>query len=92
MRLGIHDGEIESGLGAVVEKNGIDNFASARRQAERNVGDSQHGAHVRDLLLDQPYAFDGFDCAADVVFIAGGARENERIEDDVFRRECRISR
>ena len=82
--LGIDDGQIESGLGAVVEENGIDHFARAWRQTERNVGNAQHGAHVRDFLLDDANAFDGFHRAANVVFIAGSARENQRIENDIF--------
>jgi hypothetical protein len=38
-------------------------------------------------LLDQPNAFHGFDGAADVVFVTGGAGEDQRIEDDIFRRK-----
>src|SRR5208282_6275341 len=29
-------------------------------------------------------AFDGLDAGADIVFVAGADRENERIEDDIF--------
>ena len=40
-------------------------------------------------LLDQPHSFDGLDRPADVVLVACGAREHQRIDDDVFRPEAR---
>jgi hypothetical protein len=40
------------------------------------------------VLLDQPDRFDGFDRAADVVLVAGGARKHQRIDDDVFGRNA----
>ena len=83
--LGVDDGEIEAGLRAVVEKNGVDHFARAGRQAEGHVGNSENCADVRNLFLDEANAFDRFDRAADIVFIACGAGENERIENYVFR-------
>ncbi len=89
---GVDDGEIETGLGAVVEENGVDHFARAGGQSEGDVGNAENGADVRNLFLDQADAFDGFDRAADVVFVAGGAGEDQRIEDDVFGARCRIFR
>ena len=40
------------------------------------------------LLLDQAQRFDGLDRAADVVCVAGGAGEDQRIDDDVFGRDA----
>ena len=39
------------------------------------------------MLFDQADAFNRFDGAADVVLIACGAGEHQRIEDDIFRRD-----
>ena len=86
--LGVHDREIEPRLRAVIQENGVDHFARAGRQSERHVGNSQHGAHVRDLLLDQANAFDRFDRAADIIFVARSAGKNERIENDIFRADA----
>ena len=82
---GVHDRQIESGLRAVIKENRIHHFARARRQPERNVRNSQHRAHVRNLLLDQPDPFDGFHRAADVILVARGAGKHQRIENDIFR-------
>ena len=83
--LGVDDGEIQPRLGAVIEKNGVHYFARAGRQAEGNIGNSENCADVGNLFLDQANAFDCFDRAADVVFVAGGARKNQRVEDNIFR-------
>ena len=43
---------------------------------------------MRNILLDQANAFNGFDRAADIIFIACGAGENQRIENYVFGRDA----
>ena len=85
---GIDDGQIEPGLGGVIQENRIHHFARRRRQAEGDVRHAQNGLDERDLFLDQANGFDGLHRAADVVLIAGGARENQRIDDDVLRRDA----
>ena len=50
--LGVDDGEIEAGLRAVVEKDGVDDFAGAGREAEGNVGNSENRADVRNTFFD----------------------------------------
>src|SRR6185437_9265760 len=82
---GVDDGEIEAGLRAVIQEHGIDDFARAGGKAEGDVGNTEHGADVRKLLLDEANAFDRLDGAADIIFVAGGAGEDEGIEDDVGR-------
>ena len=49
----VDDGEIESGLGAVIEEDGVDYFARSSRQPERDVRDTEDSFDVRDLLLDE---------------------------------------
>ena len=41
-----------------------------------------------NVLLDQADGFDGLDRAADVVLVAGGAGEDQRVDDDVFGRDA----
>src|SRR5258707_7873630 len=86
--LGVDDGEIEAGFGAVIKENGIHGFARARGQAEGDVGNGEDGARVWKGALDEADAFHGFDRAADIVFVARGAGKDERIENDVFGREA----
>ena len=89
--LGVDDGEVEPGLGAVIEEDRIDHFARRRRQAEGDVRNAEDRLDVRDLRLDQPEGLDGLHRAADVVLVAGGAGEDQRIDDDVLGAGCRIS-
>src|SRR5437879_9222405 len=42
--LSVDDGEIQAGLGAVVEENRVDHFPGAGWKAEGDVGDAQNGA------------------------------------------------
>src|SRR5258708_37126705 len=85
---GVDDGEVETGFGAVIQEDGIYDFARARGQAEGNVGNAENGARVGKGALDEANAFHGFDRATDVVFVARGAGKDERIENDVFGREA----
>src|SRR5216684_6317684 len=70
---GVDDGEVETGFGAVIEEDGVDDFARAGRQAEGDVGNTENSARVWKGALDEANAFHGFDGAADIVFVAGGA-------------------
>ena len=51
--LRIDDGEVEAGLGGVIEEDGIDDLASRSGQSEGDVGDSEDSFDVRDLLFDE---------------------------------------
>src|SRR5258708_22250199 len=81
---GVDDGEAQAGFGAVIEEDGIYDFACAWRQAERDVGNAEDGARVGEGALDVADSFPGFDGAGDVIFVARGAGKDEGIEDDVF--------
>ena len=48
----------------------------------------EHRLHVRQRRLDQPDAFDRLDRAADVILVAGGAGEHQRVEEDVLGRNA----
>ena len=69
----------------MVEEDRVHHLARRRRQSEADVGNAEHGLDVRDVFLHQAYAFDGLHRAADVVDVAGGAGEDQRIDDDVLR-------
>src|SRR6185295_7310256 len=76
--------QIEPGLCAMIEKDRVEHFPSRFGQTKGHVADAKNGFDVRNLLFDQANAFDGFDRAADVVRVAGGAGKHERVDDDVF--------
>src|ERR1041384_1303572 len=82
--------KIETGLRAVIEENRVQHLPSGVGQAKGNIADSENRLDVRDLLLDQPHAFNCFNRAADVVFVPGGARKHKRIDDDVFNANTEI--
>ena len=82
--LGVDDGEIETGLRRVIEEDGVDDFPGRRRQTEADVAHAEDRLALRQLLFDEPDAFNCLDRAADVILVAGRAREHERIEDQVF--------
>src|SRR6266481_389127 len=82
--LGVDDGEVETGFGAVIQEDGIYDLAGPRGQTEGDVGNAEDGARVGKGALDKANAFHRFDGAADVVFVARGAGKDERVEDDVF--------
>ena len=81
---GVDDREVEAGLHAMIEHHGVQHFAAGLRQSEGDVGDAEDGFATRQRLLDQPDAFDRFDAGADIIFVAGADREDQRIEDDVL--------
>src|SRR5215472_16529976 len=83
----VNDGEVEAGLGAVIQEDRVNHFASAGGQPEGNVRNSENGAGVGKRLLNQANAFQGFDRTANIIFVAGGAREDQRIENDVLGRD-----
>src|SRR5207247_7521009 len=85
--LRVDDGQIQPGLRRVVQENRIHHLASARGQPKGNVRNAQNRAHFGQSLLDQPDAFHRLDRSADIVFIPGGAREDQGIENDVLRSE-----
>lgn len=51
--LGVYDREIKPGFGGAVEEEEISDFANNESQPEGDVGDSEEGFDVRDLLLDE---------------------------------------
>src|SRR5215469_8813728 len=82
--LGVDNRQVQTSFGAVVEENGVQHFARARRQPEGNIRNAEDGAHVGQSLLDQANAFHGFNGATDVVVIAGSAGKDQRVEDDIL--------
>src|SRR5258708_39520285 len=68
--LGVDDGEIEAGFGAVIKENGIHDFARACGQAEGDVGNAEDGARVWKGALDEADAFPGFDLDAYIVLFS----------------------
>jgi mannose-6-phosphate isomerase-like protein (cupin superfamily) len=64
----------------VVEEDRVEHLASRRGETERHVRHAEDGLAARQLVFDQPDAFDRLDARADVVLVAGADREDERVE------------
>ena len=71
----------------MVEEDGVQDLAAGLGQAEAHVGDPEDRPRLRQLRLDRPDPFDRLDGAADVLLVARAAGKDERIEDDVLRRD-----
>ncbi len=67
----------------MVEEDRVDDLARRRRQAERDVGDSQQGPAAGKAAGHHPQPFDRLDGAADEVLVPGTDGEDQRIEDQV---------
>src|ERR1019366_10533479 len=81
---GVDYREVETRLHAMIEHQGVEHFTARLRKSERDVRDAEDRLAIRKPLLNQRNAFDRLDAGADIVFVAGADRENERIEDDVL--------
>ena len=84
----VDDGHIQAGLYAVIEHDRIQHRAGLRRQAEGQIAYAQRGHHAGRFCFDQPDAFDGLDGRIGKFGIAGGQREGQGIEDQVFRAQA----
>ena len=73
--------QVEPGLHAVMEEDGVQDAARRDADAERDVGDAERGLDARQLGLDQPDALDRLDGARLPLVVAGGQRERQRVED-----------
>ena len=81
----INDGHVEAGLHRVPQEDAVEDAARARSHAETDVADAQRSQHAGDALLDEAQALDGLDGAVTQFGLAGGQREGERVENEVFR-------
>src|SRR5262249_9412602 len=86
--LRVDDRQVQSGLGAVVQENGVDHFTGRRRQTQRDVRDSQDRLHVWNALFNEPNSLDRLDRATYVVRVARRAGEDQRIEHDILGRDA----
>ena len=80
----IHNGQVQSGLNAVVKEYGVEHFTAGRGQAERDVGDAQYGLALRQRLFDCADALDGFRRRTEVIFVPCAAGKNQGIENDIL--------
>ena len=77
--------EVQAGLDAVVQEDGVQDRARGQADAERDVGDAERGEHAGQLGLDQADALDRLDRRRAPLLVAGGERERERVEDQQLR-------
>ena len=85
---GVDDGRVQAGLHALVQEDRVEDVAGGRLQAERHVGEAEHGVGAGDLGLDAADGLHRLDGVAAEVVVAGRQREGERVEDEVGRFEA----
>ena len=85
--LGVDDGEVEPRARRMVEKHRVEDLAPRLGKAEADVGDPEDRLRLRERRLDQADPLDRLLGAADVLRVAGAAREDQRVEEDVLGRE-----
>ena len=73
--------EVQPGLDAVVQEDGVQDRARGRRDAEAHVRDAERGLHAGDLGLDAADALDRLDGGRLPLVVTGGEREREHVED-----------
>ena len=73
--------EVQPGLDAVVQEDGVQDRARRHADAEGDVGDAERGLDAGQLGLDQPDALDRLDGGRLPLVVAGGQREGQRVED-----------
>ena len=70
-----------------MQEHRVERLASRSGQAERHVGNAQHGSHAGHGRLYKLYALYRLDAVAPALLHAGADRENEGIEEKVLRQE-----
>src|SRR3954447_370741 len=73
--------QVQPGLDAVVQEDGVEDGAGAGGGAERDVRDAQRGPDARQRLLDAADALDRLDRGRLPLVVAGREREGEDVED-----------
>ncbi len=73
--------EIEPGLDAVVQEDGVEDRSRLKADAEAHVGDAEARLDARELLLDRADALDRLDRRRLPLVVAGREREGEGVED-----------
>ncbi len=84
---GVHDGRVQPGLDALVQEDRVEDLACRGVEAERHVGEPEHGGHAGKLGLDAPDALDCLDAVLSALLHAGREGQGERVEDQVVRLE-----
>ena len=51
--LRLYNRKLETSLGAVIEEDSVDDFASSNSKSEEDVRDTEEHFDIRDLLLDE---------------------------------------
>ena len=80
----IDDGGVEAGFLAFVQEHRVEGLAGGGAEAERDIGNPEHGPHTGIGGLDEPYALYGFDAVPAALFHARADRQGEGVEKEVL--------
>ncbi len=67
-----------------MEEDRVQDATGGGIEAERDIGDTEHGADARKLALDLPDGIQGGHAVFAQVVVAGGERKGEGVEDQVL--------
>ena len=86
--LRIDDSVIQTSLGAVIQEDGVEHFPSGTGEPEGDIGNPQDRTAAGQRLLDQAQAFNRLRRGADVVLIPCAHRKDQRVKNNIFRRDA----
>ncbi len=82
---GMHDRRVETGLDTFVEEDRVEHLPGRGVEAERDVGEPEHGVDAGELRLDPADALDGLDAVPPTLLHPGREGKGERVEEEVAR-------
>jgi hypothetical protein len=85
---GIHDGEVQTGLKAVIEEDGVEDFTGCGREAEAHVAKANKSEAVGQSSFDSTDAFDSLARIVCHSGISGSDGKDDGIEDEGIRWEA----
>ena len=80
----VEDGGGHAGGGELAEEDGVEHLPGGGLEAEADVAEPAGELALGEALGDEAGAFDGFEARAFVLFHAGGDREDQGVEHEVF--------
>ena len=86
--LRVHNRQIQPGLSAVIQKDGVEHLPAGRRQPERHIGNAQRRLGVGQRVFNQTHPRNGFGGGTDIIFIASAGGEHQRVKNNVLLRHA----
>ena len=89
---GMHDGGVQAGLDAFVEKHRIEHHACRGVQTEGDIGQAQRRLDIGEEPLHFANGLDRLDAVPAGFLLSGGNREGQAVENDVALAQSEVLR